>query len=99
VEAIGDSRPLRAGDILVYEAQGGWIAHRLIAAPRKGKCRVQGDASTIRETIALGDIRGRVVAADRDGAPLDVCSPRGRLTGLWRNRVRRLRQAVGRARK
>jgi signal peptidase len=81
-----DSSSFRIGDILVYEAPDGPLAHRLIRRQEcSGGLLLRGDAATLLETVRIESVLGRGVALVREGRRTDLTTTSVRLRGLWRN--------------
>ncbi|HET9481621.1 MAG TPA: nucleotidyltransferase family protein [Candidatus Polarisedimenticolia bacterium] len=81
----GDLRP---GDVVIYAAPAGLIAHRVVRAPRRGRRRgtllVKGDPLSSRRAawIRPGDVLGRVTTVTQpDGSRRYLNTPSGRLLG------------------
>ena len=90
VKPIGE-RQLKRGDIVLFRRRGMFKAHRVIGRKRDSVL-VRGDACIdIDGWIAIPEILGRVVAAERDGDSATIFDFWERLQFFCREAYRRLR--------
>jgi signal peptidase I len=78
------SSTVKKGDIILYRWQRGVIAHRVVGVEKfaGGSFRLimRGDASGAPiERVAADQVLGRVVAVDRNGRRIDLCSIRSKM--------------------
>ncbi|MBI5379372.1 MAG: hypothetical protein HZA23_04365 [Nitrospirae bacterium] len=80
---VAPAKRYRPGDILLYEREGQWCAHRLIRIdPHSRMLTFQGDAQTANDPpVPAEAVMGRVRVVERHGAVIHLDGWRDR---LWR---------------
>lgn len=78
------SSTVKKGDIILYRWQRGVIAHRVVGVEKFAgdsfRLIMRGDASGAPiERVAPDQVLGRVVAVDRNGRRIDLCSIRSKM--------------------
>jgi signal peptidase I len=89
---------VRKGDIILYNFERGFIAHRVVRILRgKGDASsfiMRGDASDSSDCpVAAQQVLGKVISLERKGRIIDLYSKRARIkhiAHLWASRLKRL---------
>lgn len=92
-----DPAQVAIGDVILFDGWRGPLAHRVVALERRGSQRrfvMRGDRSLQADgAIGKGQVRGRLVAVERDGR-IDRATFAG---GAWKRRLARAHARCARA--